>query len=112
MDKLSFFFEERIIANFLIWIPGIFLVYSNMMKEKGKFLNIFVYFLQFVIITFGLYNSTVPFLPESWYDVLPHFRLVQLQLVAVLFLLAPVLCSDSCEMMEYFLKISIFSFIP
>ena len=75
-------------------------------------LNIFVYFLQFVIITFGLYNATVPFLPESWYDVLSHFRNVQVQLVVSLFFLAPVLCSDSCEMTEYFLKISLFSFIP
>ena len=112
MDKLSFFFEERILANFLIWIPGIILVYSTMLKEKGKMLNIFVYFLQFVIITFGLYHATVPFLPESWYDVLSHFRKVQFQLVVGLFFLAPVLCSDSCEMTEYFLKISLFSFIP
>ena len=40
MDKLSFFFEERILINFLIWIPGIMLVYSTMLKEKGKILQV------------------------------------------------------------------------
>ena len=112
MDKLSFFFEERILANFLIWIPGIVLVYSAWLKERGKFLKIFIYILQFVIVTFGLYNVSVPFLPESFYDVLPQSRTVQLQLVSVLFLVAPTLCSDNCEMTEYFLKISLASIIP
>ena len=112
MHKLSFFFEERIMVDLLIWIPGIILGFSTIVKEKGKFMKLFVFVLQFVIISVGLYNSIVPFIPESHYDTLAQLRKAQLGLMLALMILTPVLPSDSCEMTEYFLKISLFSFIP
>ena len=49
MHKLSFFFEERIMVDLLIWIPGIILGFSTIVKEKGKFMKLFVFVLQFVL---------------------------------------------------------------
>jgi len=50
-------FKERILAAAVIWIPGIFFLYSYLSNEKSNLQKIFVQLVQYKVITLGMYNA-------------------------------------------------------
>merc|ERR1711892_303131 len=78
MDILSFFFEERMIANVVIWIPGILFVYSSMFEERGMAMKIIVGVIQLIISSIGIYNIVISFLPVEFYSSIPDVRRIQI----------------------------------
>ena len=117
MDKLSFFFEERILANVAIWAPGIIFVYLTFdASEKGKMMRMIIWLTQLMIIAVGFYNTLVSFLPERTFtkdlSALEDFRKAQMYMFSACFGLAPVFCISSSQVTEHFLKTSLVSFIP
>ena len=115
MNRLSFFFEERIIADSAIWLPGIIFVYSTLLsnsEEKGPLMKLIMWLAQFSIVSIGFYNTSVAFLPEAYFIALEEFRRTQLYMFLFSFLLSPIFCINSSQASEHFLKVSMISFIP
>jgi len=111
MEILSRFFEERIMANVIIWIPGIFFVYSAMSEERGMAMNIFVCIVQLIISAIGIFNIVLSVLPESLYSVSSDVRQVQISLFGSVIFLTQIFLNYK-EVADHFLTVSIINFIP
>eukprot|EP00092_Neocalanus_flemingeri_P005165 GFUD01005554.1.p1 GENE.GFUD01005554.1~~GFUD01005554.1.p1 ORF type:complete len:1061 (+),score=260.18 GFUD01005554.1:362-3184(+) len=61
-------FKERMVAAAVIWIPGIFFLYSYLSNEKSSLQIIFVQLVQYKVITLGLYNTAMS--PILWRSTL------------------------------------------
>ena len=57
-------FKERMVAAAVIWIPGIFFLYSYLSNEKSNLQKIFVQLVQYKVITLGVYNAAMS--PTLW----------------------------------------------
>eukprot|EP00092_Neocalanus_flemingeri_P031482 GFUD01034190.1.p1 GENE.GFUD01034190.1~~GFUD01034190.1.p1 ORF type:complete len:1065 (+),score=194.32 GFUD01034190.1:162-3356(+) len=111
MDLLSFFFEERMIANLVIWIPGILFVYSSIFEERGLAMRISVGVIQLVISSIGIYNMAISFLPDAFYSSIPDVRQIQIGVFGSVVLVTQVFFNFK-EVTEHFLTVSILNFIP
>ena len=111
MDILSFFFEERMIANVAIWIPGILFVYSAIFEERGLAMNIIVSIIQLLISSIGIYNIAISFLPDSFYSSIPDVRQIQISVFGLVILATQIFVNFK-EVAEHFLTVSFISFIP
>ena len=57
-------FKERMASSAIIWIPGIFFLYSYLSSEKSILQLLFIWIVQVNVITLGLYN--VAMAPTLW----------------------------------------------
>jgi len=111
MEILRLFFEERMMANLAIWIPGIFFVYSAMFDERGMAMNIFVCIVQLLISAIGIFNIVISVLPESFYSLSTDVRKDQISVFGSVIFLTQILLNYK-EVAEHFLTVSIINFIP
>merc|ERR1712013_249663 len=111
MEILSRFFEERMIANVAIWIPGIFFVYSAITEERGMTMNIFVCIVQLLISAIGIFNIVLSVLPESFHSLSSDVRQVQISVFGSVIFLTQIFLNYK-EIAEHFLTVSIINFIP
>ena len=119
MDRLSFFFEERLIASGVIWLPGFLYSWGSVLspetsihEEKGPLVRLAEMFMQLLITTIGLYNISLPFLPESYYNSMPQIRYTQAMVFIAIFTISLITKIHTKEVVDHFLKISIWSFLP
>ena len=115
MDILSFFFEERIMADMAIWIPGIIfsslLVYSAMLEEQSWKMRFFISLIQGVVISIGIYNTLIAALPLDMLTNIQEFRKIQAGTFTTVFLLTNTFLNYR-EITDLFLKVAMGCFIP
>merc|ERR1719192_2682973 len=111
MDLLSFFFEERIMADLIIWLPGIFFLYSSMCEERNQAMQLFVTLIQSLVITIGIYNVLISALPLDMLKDPSELRHIQLVTFSVIFCVTIVVLNFK-EVTEFFLKLALVCFIP
>ena len=111
MDLLSFFFEERIMADLIIWLPGIFFLYSSMCEERNQAMQLLVTLIQSLVITIGIYNLLISALPLDMLKDPSELRHIQMVAFSVIFCVTIVVLNFK-EVTEFFLKLALVCFIP
>ena len=111
MDILSFFFEERIIADMVIWIPGILFLYSSMFEERSWAMQFLISLVQAVIISIGIYNILISGLPLKLFTNIAEVRQIQGATFLSVFCFTNAFL-NSKEATDHFLKMAMICFIP
>ena len=113
MDQLSSFFLEHIAADVGIWLPGMLFGYSSMVQAQGPVLDFVIKASRVVMVSIGVYNAIIPFLPEQYYlwPSQGSLRLVQAQLFAVSLVIAKILHEKDSPLPEFFLVVALVSLV-
>ena len=111
MDLLTFFFGERIVADLIIWLPGILFLYSSICEERNRAMQLLVTLIQSLVITIGIYNIVISALPLDMLKDLGELRHIQMVAFSTFFCLA-ITFLNSKEVTEFFLKLALVCFIP
>merc|ERR1711915_315288 len=64
LHRLDEILKERLITSMVIWIPGIFFLYSNLSSEKSNIQILLVQVVQCKVVILGLYNLAMA--PILW----------------------------------------------
>ena len=111
MDVLSFFFEERIMADLIIWLPGILFLYSSICQERNRAMELLVTLIQSLVITIGVYNIVISALPLDMLKDLGELRHIQTVAFSTFFCVV-IMVLNFKEVTEFFLKLALVCFIP
>jgi len=111
MDLLSFFFEERIMADLIIWLPGILFLYSSMCEERNRAMQLLVTLIQSLVITIGVYNIVISAIPLDMLKDLAELRHLQMVAFSTFFCVVIIVLNFK-EVTEFFLKLALVCFIP
>ena len=111
MDALTFFFEERIMVDLIIWLPGILFLYSSMCEERNGAMQLLITLIQSLVITIGVYNVVISALPLDMLKDLGELRHTQMVAFSTFFCVV-IIGLNLKEVTEFFLKLALVCFIP